>query len=256
LDQQVQEKELEVQTKTTALTQTELDLANAVVLIQEKDKELANIGVVVNQEDQKIQQLEIKLAQKESALANLQSSFGELFYDHDNEHQELEMIKSVDPVVLTDHLGNPVATYYPMVEVAKGLPLPENAVPIEKPIEPVVPLNSDAVEIPNFGITDNDADNSGEQKQNPTNAGFGTKFPTDPAKGDVFLRVDYLPSKLFKWNEKKWIEVDKDGTDRYAYDEEYIKHLIDKLGSGEYDYDILSNAEQQQIERYLNGNSK
>ena len=87
----------------------------------------------------------------------------------------------------------------------------------------------------------------------PVNAGFGTSFPADPQKGDMFLRVDYLPSKLYKWNEKKWIEVDKTKTDSFAYDEAYIKHLIDKIASGEYDIDMISAAEQEQIQRYLNG---
>ena len=68
----------------------------------------------------------------------------------------------------------------------------------------------------------------------------------------MFLRVDYLPSKLYKWNDKKWIEVDKERTDSFAYNEQYIKHLIDKIDSGEYDVDMLSAAEQEQISRYLN----
>jgi len=69
----------------------------------------------------------------------------------------------------------------------------------------------------------------------------------------MFLRVDHLPSKLFKWNEKKWIEVDKTKTDSFAYNDAYIKHLIEKIASGEYDIDMISAAEQEQIQRYLNG---
>jgi len=87
------------------------------------------------------------------------------------------------------------------------------------------------------------------------NAGFGTEFPDNPNKGDMFLRVDYLPSKLYKWNTQKWIEISKEQTDQYAYDHEYIKHLIDKLDSGEYDVELLSDVEKDQIQRYLNDNS-
>jgi hypothetical protein len=100
-----------------------------------------------------------------------------------------------------------------------------------------------AVDIPSFAITEEDT--------NPVNAGFGTEFPINPLKGDMFLRVDYLPSRLYKWNEKKWIEVDKTKTDSFAYDEAYIQHLIDKIASGEYDMDMVSAAEQEQISRYL-----
>jgi hypothetical protein len=82
-------------------------------------------------------------------------------------------------------------------------------------------------------------------------AGFGTEFPKDQKKGDMFLRVDYLPSRLFKWNGIKWIETDKSMTDAYAHDEAYIRLLADKLQSGEYDLEDLSDAEQAQVAEYL-----
>jgi hypothetical protein len=81
--------------------------------------------------------------------------------------------------------------------------------------------------------------------------GFGTAFPVDAKKGDMFLRVDRLPSALFKFNGINWIEVDKTLTDGYAYDDAYIDHLIEKIGSGEYDPDLLSDAEQAHIELRL-----
>lgn len=89
---------------------------------------------------------------------------------------------------------------------------------------------------------------------NISNAGFGTKFSSHPAKGDLFLRVDYLPSKLFKWNGYKWIEIDKRLTDSYTYNDQYIKHLIDKLEKGEYDADDLSDNERSQIDDYIKRN--
>lgn len=118
----------------------------------------------------------------------------------------------------------------------------------EAPINPlpkavVVHEASNQITIPDFSI--------GAESATPVNAGFGDVFPTSPARGDMFLRTDYLPSKLYKWNEKKWIEVDKDKTDSFAYDEEYIKHLINKIDSGEYDVDLLTPTEQEQIQRYL-----
>ena len=81
--------------------------------------------------------------------------------------------------------------------------------------------------------------------------GFGTAFPVDTKKGDMFLRVDRLPSALFKFNGINWIEVDKNLTDGYAYDDAYIDHLIEKIGSGEYDPDLLSEAEQEHIKLRL-----
>ena len=86
---------------------------------------------------------------------------------------------------------------------------------------------------------------------NASNADFGTAFPVQAVKGDMFLRTDFLPSKLFKWNGSNWIETDKGLTDTYAYNDAYIKHLIDKIDRGEYDPDDLTETEQSQIAEYL-----
>jgi hypothetical protein len=77
--------------------------------------------------------------------------------------------------------------------------------------------------------------------------GFGTSFPTSPNKGDMFVRVDRLPTALYKFNGRDWIEVNKERTDQYAYDNAYIDHLIHKLGTGEYDADLLTDAEREQL---------
>jgi hypothetical protein len=81
--------------------------------------------------------------------------------------------------------------------------------------------------------------------------GFGTEFPTIAIKGDMFLRTDRLPSALYKFNGINWIEVDKSSSDHYAYDEAYIDYLIEKIGTGEYDTDLLSDIERDCIERKL-----
>ena len=67
----------------------------------------------------------------------------------------------------------------------------------------------------------------------------------------MFLRVDRLPSALYKYNGANWIEVDKDLSDNYAYDDAYIDHLIVKIDSGEYDPELLSDAERDHIEQRL-----
>jgi hypothetical protein len=87
-------------------------------------------------------------------------------------------------------------------------------------------------------------------------ADFGTAFPENPNKGDVFLRTDYLPNRLFKWNNNKWIEIDKGSNDRLAYNSAYIEHLIDKIQSGEYDIDDVNDAERAEIEQFLKNNGR
>jgi len=81
--------------------------------------------------------------------------------------------------------------------------------------------------------------------------GFGSAFPKEAAKGDMFLRVDSLPSQLFKFNGNQWIRVNKNLSDAYVYDDAYIDHLIEKIASGEYDPDLLSDIERDHISKKL-----
>lgn len=85
----------------------------------------------------------------------------------------------------------------------------------------------------------------------PVQSGFGTKFPENPTKGDIFLRVDYLPTKLFRWNGIKWIETNKSLTDSYAHQDSYIEYLIGKISSGEYDPELLTQTERDLIAQRL-----
>jgi hypothetical protein len=80
-------------------------------------------------------------------------------------------------------------------------------------------------------------------------SGFGISFPAMPIKGDTYMRVDSMPNVLYKFNGAHWIIVDKNLTDNYTYDDAYIEHLIAKLTSGEYDPDMLSDAEADAIAR-------
>ena len=95
------------------------------------------------------------------------------------------------------------------------------------------------------------ADNAPQLVGNAVSSDFGNKFPESATKGDVYLRTDYLPNRLFKYNGIKWIEVDKEQSDTYAYNEQYIWHLIEQLEQGKYDPDILTDIERAQIAEQL-----
>jgi len=81
--------------------------------------------------------------------------------------------------------------------------------------------------------------------------GFGTIFPKVATKGDIFVRVDALPNRIYKFDGRTWMQIQKEQSDSYLYNEEYIKHLVSQIQSGEYDVDLLSDAERHQIEEYL-----
>jgi hypothetical protein len=80
---------------------------------------------------------------------------------------------------------------------------------------------------------------------------FGFEFPKDPTKGDMFVNTISIPTRLFKYNGEKWIEVDKTKTDLYTYNSAYIDYLIGRIKTGEYDPELLTDSEQAQIEQRL-----
>ena len=79
-------------------------------------------------------------------------------------------------------------------------------------------------------------------------ATFGTAWPAHPAKGDLFLKVDSKPNKLYKWNGRKWIEIDRQRiNDTLVYDKDYIDYVIDQVRRGHRDYEDLSEIEKSQV---------
>jgi hypothetical protein len=84
-----------------------------------------------------------------------------------------------------------------------------------------------------------------------TNSGYGNQFPGNANKGDIFVRIDKLPNLVYKYNGNNWIEIDKNLTDSYTYDVAYIDHLIDRISCGEYDTELLSESEKEQVKQRL-----
>jgi hypothetical protein len=87
-----------------------------------------------------------------------------------------------------------------------------------------------------------------------TEVGYGSVFPEQPVKGDMWVITDRLPTALYKFNGIKWIETDKGLSDVYSYNQSYIDLLIQRIGTGEYDPELLTDAERTQIESRLKQN--
>jgi len=82
-------------------------------------------------------------------------------------------------------------------------------------------------------------------------SGFGTVFPADAKRGDTFVRIDVQPTVVYKFNGQTWMEIDKNLSDSYTYDDAYINYLIEKIDLGEYDPDLLSDSERDQVAEQL-----
>ena len=83
------------------------------------------------------------------------------------------------------------------------------------------------------------------------NSGFGPKFPDVAEKGDIFTRVDVLPNKVYKFDGKNWIVINKETSNTYLYNTKYLEYLIKMIENGQYDPELLSENERTQIEDYI-----
>jgi flagellar basal body-associated protein FliL len=77
---------------------------------------------------------------------------------------------------------------------------------------------------------------------------FGNAFPKYANIDEIFIRSDLMPARAFKFNGKKWEEVEKS---LKHLNTEYIKILISKIDCGEYDIALLSDDEKHLITEHL-----
>ena len=66
----------------------------------------------------------------------------------------------------------------------------------------------------------------------------------------MFVRVDIVPNRVYKYNGKQWIETQRNLSDTHLSNE-YLKFLVDKIASGEYDPTLLSENEQDAVQNYI-----
>lgn len=76
---------------------------------------------------------------------------------------------------------------------------------------------------------------------------FGNETPSTGNLGDMFIRVDVLPHKVLKFNGSKWVEINKDVSGSYLSNTNYLQHLMEKISTGEYDPEFLTEFEQDAI---------
>ena len=80
---------------------------------------------------------------------------------------------------------------------------------------------------------------------------FGNMFPDFAKTGDIYIRTDTMPNIVYKFNSSKWIRVDKEQNASYLHYTPYLQYLIQKIDNGEYDAELLTDAERDEIEHHL-----
>lgn len=82
---------------------------------------------------------------------------------------------------------------------------------------------------------------------------YGGQFPSSARNGDIYIRVDQNPHRVFKFNSVKWLELDRNTNTTYLQNSEFIQYLIGKIHTGEIDPEMLTEAEQDEIRSQLAG---
>lgn len=85
----------------------------------------------------------------------------------------------------------------------------------------------------------------------PARTTFGTEFPKNPVRGQMFLSLDTWPSVLYKWNGTKWIKVDKEQNTSYLNEESLAKLWADQLRVGRIAWNDLTENEQNAVMPYM-----
>ena len=85
----------------------------------------------------------------------------------------------------------------------------------------------------------------------PAQQTFGSEFAVPQRRGDIHVLTRSIPHSLHKWNGTNWIAIDKDTNDSYTNNKAYVNYLIEKLESGEYDPDYLTDSEREQVAKQL-----
>jgi hypothetical protein len=226
-------------------------------LVQQKaktDRDLLDAGnnaaklrIDIDKRDQEIEKLNGWVSQLQ---ADLQAAIG-IAEERNSKVNELASLLPPPPLVMVEEVIAPTAIEEVIEE---PVVVQEQEAIIARPVN----ADEDAVYDPKLGFEEKYFANYNKPAQaddaetiSTGDAGFGSAFPANPDKSDVFLRIDYLPSRLYKFNGTKWIEIDKSTNDRLAYNQAYIEHLIEKIRSGEYDIDDLNDAERNEINQYL-----
>jgi hypothetical protein len=229
--QQLEQSLTTLEKRLADITQTSTELAD-----RERELSLLNATLVstVNGKDQTIVELAAKLDDTMQVSETNQHRLNNQIMASENGYnraitEKQDQIKQLQQQI-TEQQAQIADLEQALVEIAET--------PVVVP--PVVTMEPEIIQTTDLGLL-----------SNPASAGFGDRFPTEPQKGDMFVRTDFLPSKVFKFNGNKWIEVDKNNTDTYVFNDEYVRHLVEQLSKGEIELDQLSDIEKEEVKRIL-----
>jgi hypothetical protein len=85
----------------------------------------------------------------------------------------------------------------------------------------------------------------------PNTLKMGDRFPSEAYIGDLYMKIDTRPHKLFKFNGIEWIHVNKNQNTSYLQEQDYLQLLVDLLNGSQYLPEMLTESEEEAIREYL-----
>jgi len=79
----------------------------------------------------------------------------------------------------------------------------------------------------------------------------GKIYPVDPEEGKLFFNTSLQPTKLMRFNGVSWDTIDKNILELSGYSNDYINYLINAIADGDYNPELLNDAEKTKIEMLL-----
>lgn len=76
--------------------------------------------------------------------------------------------------------------------------------------------------------------------------GFGISFPTTPTKGQFYLRTDFLPNRLFRYDGRRWIKY-----------EDNVRMTLNNFGNQDVENGTFAGAQVRQTQKttFINNNT-
>lgn len=218
------------------LTKVNQDQSNLISLLQVKFPE------IISEKDNEIATLKEEVRNNEVYKQNVNEIIINAEKMKNESDIEITQLKEIINKVETEN----VALKRDLVGVQQAL-TSEPTVNIQtqpKSVGPLVPIRPPSVDLTKLEIITDTLTTSG-------NVNFGLELPEVATKGDLFLKIDSVPSRLFKWAGSRWIELDKTRNDIYFLNTKYIQWLVEQVRNGRYDVNCLTDNEQNQIKLIL-----
>lgn len=83
---------------------------------------------------------------------------------------------------------------------------------------------------------------------------FGNNFPKEAFADEYYIRIDTIPHRVYQFDSKKWVSLNKHDSSIYLQSKSYIRYLVTSIENSEYNVDLLTDRERDEISTFLKNN--